>query len=538
VDPTSDNKTPNLGLRFSDDTHLNLNWGVLDDFVGKLLSGEVTIDLGDNITVTHIHADFADIDNLTVNQTAIFHGTVIFDTTIPVTFIDGVVIQGLLDVTNLSVLNLTFKPGGSFNCGGTPVVGSDCIISLDWAKLFNIPDIITQIINNNGMAGPAGGDLTDFYPNPSLIPSGVIAGLYGDAANIPRITVDTKGRITNVALVPFTGGGGGPTGAASGDLTGFYPGPFLVTLAPPVPAGTWGGPAAIPQLTVDGKGRVTHATHTVIRPGRDGMVRVHKTEGSYVDGADELKALPNTQTLWLTSQFTPIATGRGAINGSIQGYLFNDGGPEDATNRQIVAWLTLTLLLDGVSIQHFQRAFVFVDPGGGGVSNRTTCPFELPFDLPWTAAVNTTHQLVMKIENYHTTSNVPDATYTWSAHFDWGEWTIMEDPEPGIGTNSSYLLAGAVAGAAPTGVVGSWVAAYAFTLPGGLSGSWATTKTAATGSFDIQVNGVSKGSIVWAGSTTATFTFPTPVAIVLGDRIEVIGAAGVSDPTWTLRGIL
>jgi hypothetical protein len=50
--------------------------------------------------------------------------------------------------------------------------------------------------------GGAGGDLTGTYPDPELIPSGVAAGTYGDEFNIPRITVDAKGRVIAVSLTP------------------------------------------------------------------------------------------------------------------------------------------------------------------------------------------------------------------------------------------------------------------------------------------------------------------------------------------------
>lgn len=38
--------------------------------------------------------------------------------------------------------------------------------------------------------------------------TGVIAGTYGDATNVPQFTVDAYGRITGVTLVPISGGGG------------------------------------------------------------------------------------------------------------------------------------------------------------------------------------------------------------------------------------------------------------------------------------------------------------------------------------------
>jgi hypothetical protein len=54
------------------------------------------------------------------------------------------------------------------------------------------------------ISGAAGGDLTGFYPNPLLAATGVSAGTYGSSSLIPVITVNAKGQLTNVttASVP------------------------------------------------------------------------------------------------------------------------------------------------------------------------------------------------------------------------------------------------------------------------------------------------------------------------------------------------
>jgi len=112
-------------------------------------------------------------------------------------------------------------------------------------------------------SGVASGDLTGTYPGPFLQNTGVVAGTYGNASNVPQFTVDSKGRVVAASAVPAASGP--PSGAAGGDLTGTFPNPTLV--ASGVTAGTYGSAGVVPQVTVDAKGRVTSITQVAVSGG-------------------------------------------------------------------------------------------------------------------------------------------------------------------------------------------------------------------------------------------------------------------------------
>jgi hypothetical protein len=120
-------------------------------------------------------------------------------------------------------------------------------------------------------------NLTTGTLNSARLPaSGVSAATYGNATNIPSITVDALGRITSasnvaisatVANTQITGliTSGQIASVANTQITGTITAAQLQNTG--VAATTYGGASSIPAITVDAQGRITSASNVAVTAG-------------------------------------------------------------------------------------------------------------------------------------------------------------------------------------------------------------------------------------------------------------------------------
>ncbi len=130
----------------------------------------------------------------------------------------GVAMSGDATLANTGVLTLANTATARINLGlGTSAV-YNVPVTGDAGTTQVVKGDDSRLINSRSPAGAASGDLTGAYPGPTLTPTGVSAGTYS------KVTVDTKGRVTNGASITSsdvtTALGYTPTNGTSGFING------------------------------------------------------------------------------------------------------------------------------------------------------------------------------------------------------------------------------------------------------------------------------------------------------------------------------
>mgnify|MGYP003333310674 FL=1 len=223
----------------------------MDALAGSTTSGQYLRGNGTDVVMSAIQA--ADVPTLNQNTTG---------TAANVTGIVAIANGGTGQTTSTAALN-ALLPTQTGNTGK--------VLSTDGANA-------TWTTASGAPSGPAGGDLTGTYPNPTLAAvAGLTSGQYGSASSVAQVTVNAKGQTTlasNVAIAIATSQVTGLSATALGAITqltgdvtttagGGSKAATLATVAG-LTAGQYGSASSVAQVTVNAKGLLTLATNVDI----------------------------------------------------------------------------------------------------------------------------------------------------------------------------------------------------------------------------------------------------------------------------------
>ena len=157
-----------------------------------------------------------------------------------------------------------------------------------------------RLIDPRNPIGAASGDLTGEYPGPALTTTGVVALTYGGAAQVGQFTVDSKGRITSAASVAITPAAIGALSLSSlgSNVSTFLATPSSANLAAALTDEVGSGSVVFASGVTGSGSAVLGTSPTIATP----------TINGYIEGNSNIGVVGASATLSITSSTVITAT--------------------------------------------------------------------------------------------------------------------------------------------------------------------------------------------------------------------------------------